>query len=362
MTPIPGLLRRTRALLASALLLGACSARAASAQWAPARFDVTRDPFADLWYHGMAAINGTSYGPLPLYDAGYPGDVRETKRRRALVTPLDSSVAALRAAFSSDSAFDVLHFVPAYFVGEDPVAVLASLRSAFTGHGATSGRAPPSGLDARAAVVARSFASSRQRQTVVVLLDALAAEWRAFVRDDRVERGPSPRALEALRRDWDVRFAAPLGEYLADAGHARGVIVVSPAVGAEGRIVAPRGGRVVVIVGAHRDAGVTGAPLLAAVRELAFPLLDRVPPLAESAGGDRLAAERRREIAAVRGGAMLLESVAPALVPSYERLYLAVAGGRPTRDFARAFPLDIETETALRAATARYSQHGGIGR
>jgi len=337
----------------AAVLLGALVPRTAAAQREVPQWVISRDAFADLWYHGLATVGVDSYGPQPLYSAAHVRSVRETKRTRGLVTRLDSSARTLHAAFAGDSAFDALHFVPLYFVGVDPGTALAALRQALGG--GPSDSAVPLVIAARAAAVARSVPGARDRRALITFIDALAHEWRAIVRDERAAWRPSPRTLAALQRDWDSKFEPALSRYLTAGDRSRGTIVGVPALGGEGRIVSVRGGLSVVMVSGDSIAGVDDAPLLAAVRELSFALLDNMPANRLTAGFDRAAAERAREIAAVRGGAILLEAVAPTLAPSYQRLYTADEAGRKHRAFEAEYPLEASSVSALRAAAARFS-------
>lgn len=359
--------RRVSLLVLASLLLVADAptrvlAQPERARPARARWVVTRDAFADLWYHGLALIGADGYGPLPLYAAAYRSDVRTVKHRRGSVTRLDDAAAELRAELRADSAYEVLHFVPAYFVGEDPLAVLAALRRALAAGVAAR---PGSGgtLDTRAAAVAGALPSARERRSLLALLDLLDDEWRAFVRDDRAGRAPDAIAVARLQGEWDRTFAPPLAGWLDVVGGGRGgVIVVVPAVGAEGRIVASAGARraVVVVTADVSSAGPTG-PLLAAVRELAFPLLDALPSAAVASawgdGADRVAASRARDVAAVRGGALLLEGSAPALAARYRRFYLLAAAPKPAAQpsFEQAYPLDARVERTLRSAASRFA-------
>lgn len=350
--PIRRCRRCTRVIIAcAAVLLGALVPRTGAAQREAPQWVVRRDAFAELWYHGLATVGADDYGPLPLYSASYVRTVGDAKRERGLTTRLDSSARTLRAVFAGDSSFDALHFVPLYFVGVEPDAALAALREALAPRRAAS--VVPLALAARAAGVARSIPGTRNRQALLTFVDALAVEWRIVVRDERATRRPTTGTLRELQHDWDSRFAPPLSRYLAAGGRSRGTIVIVPALGSEGRIVSVRDGVSVIMVSADPVAGVDAAPLFAAVRELAFSLLDEMPPARLTARLDRLVAEREREVAAVRGGAMLLEAVAPSLVSSYQRVF--VTAGEGNAAFERAYPLDPRTEPALRAAAARVS-------
>jgi hypothetical protein len=346
--------RRTHPLVAGMALCAVALAPVhLKGQAAPARWTVERDAFADLWYHGLATIGARSDGPLPLYSATHMRAVGDRKRTRDIATRLDALAPALRTEFAADSAYEVLHFIPAFFVRDDPIAVLGALRAALSGAAARS--PAPFSLAARAAAVARSFPSTRQRRALLSFMDALDDEWRNVVRQDRGAWAPRLGELAALRRDWDEQIGPPLASYLGALVPAGGMIVVVSALGAEGRIVVRPGGRSVVVVSADSVAGVRDAPLLAAVRELAYPLLDRAAWTSHAPRGDRLAAERARRIAAVRGGAILLEALAPALAPAYQRAVMAATDHRRSRRFESEYPMDDASQSALRAAAERYA-------
>lgn len=352
--PIRRSRRCTRVILAcTAALLGTLAPWTAAAQREASQWVVRRDAFAELWYHGLATVGADDYGPLPLYSSSHVRSVGEAKRARGLTTRLDSAARTLRTVFAGDSSFDALHFVPLYFVGAEPGAALLALREALASNQAAS--TVPLALAARAAAVARSLPGARNRQALLTFVDALAVEWLSVVREERAMWRPSARTLLELQRDWDARFAMPLSSYLAAGGRSRGMIVVVPALGSEGRIVSVRGGISVVMVGSGPVAGVDDAPLFAAVRELSFALLDEVPPARLTARRDRLAAEREREVAAVRGGALLLEAVAPSLASSYRNVFNGSVSGEQNLTFERVYPLHPRAESALRAAAARYS-------
>ena len=73
----------------------------ASAQDAGA-WEIRTDPFADLWFHGLATVGFHGFGAVPMYAP-------------ELVDP-SGGRAALLTAFHSDPAYEVLHFVPLFMV------------------------------------------------------------------------------------------------------------------------------------------------------------------------------------------------------------------------------------------------------
>jgi hypothetical protein len=316
------------------------SAQPTARTTSPAEWTVARDAFVDLWFHCLAIIGYEGYGPLALYDAGYADRVREIDRSFGGTT-LRQQAAELRSALVADSAFEVLHFLPLYFIGQDPALVVSALRAATL----QTRRGPNAGSLAQGAnAVADALPTTRERQVLTALLDDVEAEW-PFVRSERAARDIHDRGtVRELQSTWDDRFAPPLAGYFAATGIARGTILISPAIGSEGRVLRAGNGAVIVAVSASGRGVGENAALLASVRELAFPLLDeiRAPPLP---AGTRVAAARARDAAAVRAGALLLDAVDPTLAAEYRRLFSRAIGSRV---FEEAFPLDRGAELQLR--------------
>lgn len=305
---------------------------------------VARDPFVDLWFHCLALVGYEGYGPLTLYDQGYAARVRAAKRRGGVATKLDVDGGALAAAFGRDSAFEILHFVPLYFAGRDPRLALADLRRAIA--------SPTASSSAPARLIAGTLATARERTLLLSFIDAADDEWTSYYAAVWAGRTESDRrAVQDLAGLWSDRFARPLAGYLDAIGLTRGVIIVSPAAGSDGRFVRDAGGLAVVVVSSART-DLADAPLLASVRELAYPLLDRLrAPLTPTT--TRVAAARARDAAAVRAGALLLDATDPRLAAEYRNHFLGLTTGR---SFDSAYPIDRDTESELRtliAATLR---------
>lgn len=332
--------------LAAVLVIGAGSgplrppavldAQAPSATRAASTWTVARDPFVDLWFHSLAVVGFDGYGPLGLYDARYAERVREAMLRSHVTTMLDRRGPELRRSLAADSAFEVLHFLPLYFVGQEPLLVTSALRAAVR---EPYGDHRMSSLIAAANVIAAALPTGQERDVFGALLDAVDAEWTVFLRADRSSHATEDRRLvRDLQSAWDDRFAHSLDRYLSTIGISRGTILISPAIGAEGRIVRDASGGAIVAVSPDRGEGaVENAALLRVVRELAFPLLNQIrTPLANST---------TRDAAAVRAGAIILDCIDKPLAAQYRRLFLDAIGGR---SFDAAYPISIETDTELR--------------
>lgn len=319
----------------------AVAAQAPAPATATTAWIVQRDAFADLWYHSLAIVGYEGYGPLHLYDSGYAARVRDAKARIHIATTLDQRAPELRKQLSADSAFEVLHFLPLYFVGQEPTLVLAALRDAIRGTPSSSRGRP---LTSAANLVAATLASGQERAVFASLLDAMSDEWTTFLRADRASRmDDDRRVVHNLQTAWDSRFARSLDGYLSAMGAHRGTILISPALGTDGRILRAPSGAVIVAVSGTPALSRDDAALLRAVRELGFPLLDRLhTPL--GSGASRVASARARDVAAVRAGAIILDVVDGALAADYRRLFLDAIGGRA---FNSAYPLSSEAEAEL---------------
>lgn len=322
----------------------------ASREWT-----IARDPFVDLWFHSLAVVGYDGYGPLGLYDTRYAERVRGAKGRTHLTTTLDRRASELRRSLAADSAFEVLHFLPLYFVGQDPLLVLSTLRSAVH---ETRPALRAGALASAASAIAAALPTPQERDVLVSLLDAVDDEWTTFYRAERASHElDTRRTVRVLQSAWDDRFAGALDGYLGAMGMTRGTILISPAVGPEGRIVNEAGGATIVAVSSDASAGENGAALRA-VRELAFPLLDRLhAPLLESTS--RVAASRARDAAAVRAGAFILDATDTSLAADYRRLFLDAIGGR---SFDSAYPVSNEAATELRRLATSAAAGAASGR
>ena len=273
------------AVALAAIALGVPSGPSGGADSAIQRWQFRANPQVDLWYHGLAVVGFEGFGLLPLYDRDYASSVRARKEARGLYpTPLDAAAADLLRAFDRDSVFELFHFVPLYFDGRDPEAFLASLARVARGSET---------LDPGGEIVAAVLQSRSRRELLGQFVDLLRSEWDLFfaaewaeVSQHRVAEVAQAQAL------WDGRVGPALASFMTRRGLAGGVVFVSPAVGAEGRIFAgvPRDQR------DNRAAiwspGSSETTVFGLVRELCFPLVAEVVARSSSSSWNRVVAER----------------------------------------------------------------------
>ena len=342
-------------MLATLAVIGSASVRPVRAQ--AAEWTVDRDAFAELWYHALARVTPAADSPVTLYSAGYVRAAEVTRRANGLVSRLDVAEPALREALRAERALEVLHFVPAYFIGEPPEAVLRALRAALA-----STRPPiADALARRAALVARTLPGTRARSAALQFVDAAADEWRVMQRSGWIQPGPGSAAMGRLRNEWLTEVEPALRPYLLASGTRRGRIIVVPSLGLDGRVVHTTDGAALALVGTGSGPGQERSPLLLAVRELAYPLVRRVPSRLLAADSDApWAAERARGVAAVRAGALLLDAHLPAMAPAYRALFAGGVTPGDRRAFDALYAASAELDAALQSEVAHLA--GPIGR
>ena len=340
--------------MALAVALYAMAAATLHAQREPQRGSETRwivagDPATDLWFHALAVIGVDGPGTLPFYDADYAQAVVGEKARRGFSpTRLDRDALRLRRAIMSDSAFELLHFFPLYLDRTSPEELPRTLRQIAAGSRPTV--ASEEVLDA----LRSSLSSRSQRAVLADLADAIGDEWRAFYRDYTSRRAESVALRRrALQSRWDEFFAPRLVEVFRAIGAERGVVLISPPLGPEGRVVDLGVAGVIVAVSDRGDAAAPDEPLLAAIRELCFPLLQHirdVDPIAR-AHAPRGADESGR--AAVQCGAQLVDSLMPASAGAYRALFLGPRGGESPAGYRRRFDQRFRTDSVTLRALSR---------
>lgn len=305
------------ALSGLASTAGSVDARAygpeiAAATGPSAEWTVERDPFADLWFHGLAMVGFDGFGAIPLYDPGYGWAAAAHRATLGGPTPLEQTRGRILASFAADPSYEVLHFVPLYLAGMPEGAALDMLQrlGAENGDHARGGSAG-SHLHHFGSALAAALPSHHHREVVREFATLLASERRVLDRFELAEID-----LGAIRDAWSELASGVYGSFLAEEQLTDGRIIVTPALGMEGRYLDAGSGRVVAI-GATSDAdprAVAGAIL----RELCYPVVRRVVAPYERRIGDRERLSTVSHHVATRCGARLLTAHAPHFLPAYQ--------------------------------------------
>jgi len=353
------------------LLLGiGLGTQEASAQEVGVGWVFTSLPQTDLWFHGMALVDPIGPGPNPLYDPGYPNEIRRAKGDASVSpTALDTRLGYFRNAFQRDPAFEVLHFLPLYFPRAGRTEFFVALKVLV---GAEEGipRAPSAHTAFGLAAVGSVLTTRSQRSVLGEFVSALEAEWDGFFGEFwRAGAAPRDEILASLQESWKEAFLPALGPFLDGVGMSGGVVALVPAIGVEGRIF---GGSPqistdnVLVVSAPAGPEQSSEGVFSMLRELSFPLARRVMDRGGRVVGNQGEEESLASRAAIRSGALILERYRPDDLTAFQRFFLSQAGRNAPEGaaveavFRETFPLAEGIEQALREEIFTTVTHGGI--
>ncbi len=328
-----------------------------AAEAAP-KWVVRAAPQTDLWFHALAVIAADEPGPLGLYSADYARHIREVKRELGVYpTMLDSLGPDLREGIADDEDLQQLHFVPLYFPRTKPERLIKALRAVAkrrTDDPELFGRDVGFGIR----VMSQGMRRGSARRLLESLVDAVEQEWHVFYREywERMHEEQKPR-YAAIQSMWDSLFAPQLGDYLGARRLTAGLIMPSPGLGPEGRIVDldsfdPEDQVVAVQLPVSTDR--PEATVFAFLKELCFLLVDA--RVFRDITQDEAELDDLRRRAAVRCGAMLLDFYAPILVGRYRRAFLVAVGAEESSTvaaFERVYALDPEVLELVREQVRR---------
>ena len=339
---------RPFAFLTSMLLpaaLAACGGGPEPAQPTPAlanEWRFTAEEHIALWYHGLAMADvGTTGGEaVPIYRAGYASEMQSARGRAT--SPVG---ATLGTRLESAGAADGLQFLPLYF---DSWQQMRQAVDVWNQAGGDPNRASDAQTQAVIAFLSQRFGTSSQRAAVVEFVNALEQERASFFAAWWRDNAPTRlgEEVQEVWRGYQPRLTPFLRYTDAEGGH----VALTPALRGEGRVESAPGVAVAAIGGRSGDdpRAIVGR----VVHELAYSI-------AAEAVQDAVAPARIREIgedvlvarAAVRAGALVLERLAPDLLPAYTEDYIRAAGGDPARrTLVQQFDLPAELVTPLRDA------------
>lgn len=307
------------------------------------RFDTS--PAADLWFHGLA-MAGSRGLATTLYAADWAAQVEGLKREAGVpASALDTESARFRDAFERDSAFEVLHFLPLALPVRDPASFLTVLRAVARGVPAEASRDET--IRRVAGAIAGALPDPGQRKTLARFVDALEDEWRTWLRP-RMEKEAAARAARAAaaQQEWARLVEPKLRPWLESGALRGGVVLLTPALGSDGRFsegdpADPADNLVVV-----RDSD-PGDVVAATLRELCYPTVRRAITRSGVQFTDRIQATRTSDAAATRCGALLAARVSRDLLARYEDRFTAAIADRG------GFTLPPAIEAALLAEIER---------
>jgi hypothetical protein len=298
----------------------------------------------DLWLHGYALLQRDT-ARVPFFRRGYRERMRATRRQLGITTALDLNTDRLEARLAANPGLVNGQFVPLYFASFDDMRRVVDLFLRVEGEPRAAGSREGAYY---VALLAASYPTGADREWLRIFTQSLAEENDRFYRQHwAAAHRTQASALSAVERLWRDTYARRFERFLSNSQQTRGEMLLSLPLDGEGRTIAATSDRPGIVVVQFPD---DESSALEAIYVFAHEV---VIPVATTAINDNVTpAERRSGVvdryathAAVRGGALLLERIAPEIAPAYMRYYLRAAGSpvgstsEPRAAFINAFPL-----------------------
>ncbi|MDQ3698855.1 MAG: hypothetical protein M3373_12670 [Gemmatimonadota bacterium] len=339
----------------SIILLAACSAGpgdplpspapVASSPHAagPSQWPVTTRQHIDLWLHGFAMVQDDTT-LVPYFKRGYRDRMLQVKGRANAITQIDVNRDALRERLSQNPQLLSAQFLPLQFSTWENMLNAIEIFLAAEGDPA---RATDRQTQLVIATFAQYFPTAADRDWLRLLTEAVRDEHDRYYRSHWMQRqqdlAPVIARIDSL---WEGTYHPKLRRFLSNTQSAAGSFYLSLPLDGEGRTItgATRAeNAIAVTLPESPDAAVEAVFAFAheAVgRIVSAAVDDNTTPTEKRAGvGDRYTA-----LGLVRGGALLLQRVAPELHEGYMAYYLrsanaAVPATGVAAIFERTFPL-----------------------
>ncbi len=309
---------------------------------APRGWRVSSGEQVDLWLHGFAVLTSDT-GHVPFFARGYAQDIAARKKAKNIYSLLDANRQQLAQRFASNPALTNAQFVGMYF---QSFPEIVSATDYFIRSGGNPRAAADPQVQQEIALLAANFPAPADRTWLKLFVQSLQDEntkfYQAYWNGEQQARSG---AFTQFNQLWLGSYYPKLSRFLNNTQQGSGNLILSLPLGGEGRTV--NGGkdenRIAVVF--PRTADEAPQALYAFVHEAVAKLVD------EAITDNTTPAEQRSGATigyqgngAVRCGALLLQKVAPELVPGYMRFYLQIAArpapaGDPTAAFETAFPL-----------------------
>jgi len=312
---------------------------------------VARDHL-DLWLHGYAMLTRDT-ATIPYFERGYRERMRPLKTKRNVLTLLDANREQLSSRFLTNPNLVSGQFIPLYF---DSWSTMKNAVSLFLQAGGNPRATNDPTMQSYFLILAGTFESPADRDWLRLFTQSLDDERNRFYQDywssEQRARDGARHSVDSL---WANVYRAKFQRFLNNTQQQAGELYLSLPLDGEGRTVslAKRQNAVAVAF------PTTPQTAVGAIYVFAHEVVNAITSVAIN--DNTTPAEARSGVVAaysanatVRGGAMLLQRIAPELATGYMRYYLQSANrpataADPTAAFLAAFPIP----DAIRDAIAR---------
>ncbi|HJQ11918.1 MAG TPA: hypothetical protein VJ840_12895 [Gemmatimonadaceae bacterium] len=303
----------------------------------------------DLWLHGFAMLQeDTTF--VPFFRRGYGTDMTVRKNRANVVTQLDANRDRLRARLTTNPQLINAQFVPLSFSSWNDLTQVVDLFIRANG----DPRAASSQEQANAiAFLAAYFQTGADRDWLRLFVQSLNDEssrfYHSYWMQQQRERA---NVLELVDTLWQRSYRPRMQRFLNNTQQANGTILLSLPLDGEGRSVTnSKLSNTITVTFPDRPND--------AVEAIYVIVHEAVGGIASTSVSDNITPEQRRSglgeryqsAAAVRGGALLLQRVAPESLDGYMRYYLRAVnrsvGSNVATTFASTFSIPDTIRDAL---------------
>jgi hypothetical protein len=344
------------ALIALAFASSACAGpQPAVARPVPAghslQWPVKQREHVDLWLHAFALITNDT-ATVPLFARGYRDHVTVVKNSRNIYTGLDSVRQVLASTLISRPELQGTQFLALYF------GTWEEMRQAFEYFFIATAETPRAQSEAVKPIVEflrAAFPRAEDRAFARTLIGGVEAERAAFHHAWWLEEQRAANPVFA-RADslWQSTWRPAIQRYLNHTQQQSGDLILARTLGGEGRAVPAGKSASQYAVAWPRTIDSVDVVLFTFVHEAASAVAnvainDNLTPVQQREGaGARLASA-----GLVRGGAILLQRIDPALAERYARYYLSqmgrpVPGTGALAALEAAFPMPEEMIASMK--------------
>jgi hypothetical protein len=314
---------------------------------------VATEEHVDLWLHGFALLTSDT-GRVPFFARNYKQDITALKRQRNAFTNLDANQQQLSRGFATNPGLTNAQFLAMYFSNFQEIVSATDLL--IRSNGDPRSASDPA-TQQEIALLAANFPSAADRNWARLFVESLQDEsnkfYHAYWTNEQQVRGA---AFAQFNQQWISQYYPKLTRFLNNTQQQAGEIILSLPLGGEGRTI--NGGKLSNAIAVEFPRTPDAAPqaLFGFVHEAVARIVQ------EAITDNTTPAEQRSGVTngyagngAVRGGALLLQKVAPDLVPAYQRYYLqqmgrAAPSGDPRTQFESAFPLPAAIVSSITAS------------
>jgi hypothetical protein len=305
----------------------------------------------DLWLHAFALLQADS-SRVPFFRRGYVDSVTAARRRANITSMIDVNRDKLAGRFLAFPNLVSAQFIPLYFATWEETKTSAELFLRNEGDDRNAG-------DLRSSQIIRLFAgyfpTQPDREWLRLFIQGVDDERTKFFisywRNQQLQRSAARAAVDSL---WRTTYRQRFARFLNNSGSDRGSLILSVPLDGEGRTLDVGQRTRLVAVNFPESAANATEALFTFAHEVASSVTtiaidDNTSPAEKRNGtGDRYASA-----ALVRGGALLLQRIAPELADGYARYYLRSAriqfsSGDPMAALATAFPLPDTIRDAIK--------------